>query len=374
VSAGATRRSGAGAAGRPRIGYTDHLVGLVAAAEAAASRLAGADPDRRAEVAAASRREQALLSARLDGSPLEDATAAEVDARESAGDALVGTTAPPPEAAARGSWARTLKLDAMGTQEVAAVEYANLLRCHDAEAELAGRFFDEPLEVLRSLHGHICAGLVDPEAIGRFRTTVQAVHDGAQGAVIYNAPDPAGLPGLVEALGHWLGRGSARVPAVVLSAVVHERILEWQPFEAGNGRVARAAARVVLRARGLDPHGVAVPERHLAAQSLTYYREVAATIRRRGDLRPWLERCTEAVLGGLVDAAAAAHPSGAVAAPARALEVMADLVGGESLSLSEYAGRAGVSLDVAHQDLRALALAGSVRMEPGTSGLRYRRT
>jgi hypothetical protein len=359
---------------RPRIDYTDHLVGLVAAAEAAATRLAGADPDRRAQVAAASRREQAVLSARLDGSPLEDATAAEVDAREAAGEPLVTAEPAPVERPAQGGWARVLKLDAMGTQEVAAAEYANLLATYDAEPELADGFFEEPLEVLRSLHGHVCAGLVAPEVIGRSRTTAQAVHDGAQGRVIYNAPDPAVLPGLLGDLARWVGRGTARVPTVLLAAVIHERVLEWQPFEAGNGRVARAAARVVLRARGLDPHGVAVAERHFAADPLGYYREVAATIRRRGDLRPWLERHAEAVLAGLMEAAGVATPSGSVAAPARALEVVAGLGRGESLTLSEYAARAGVSLDAAHQDLRALALAGTMRLEPGTSGLRFRRS
>jgi hypothetical protein len=370
-----------------RLAYGDHLVAVLLAAEAAATRLADADPDRRARVVARARRESARLSARLDGSPLEPATADAIDRGRipAAEEALTGVgdgsgVAGP----ASGGWARVLKLDGMTSQEVAAVEYANLLACFDVEPVLARTVFERPLQALAVLHGTLVRGLVAPEVVARPRRTAQAVHDGAQGRVLYNAPDPDAVPSLLARLEAWLrggdvgspagARGSAGLPAIVVAGVVHERLLEWQPFEAANGRLARAAARLVLRARGVDPHGAAVPERLLAADPLGYYGEVAATLHRRGDLSLWLERYAEAVAVGLAEAAAAvaAHPPPPPAP--RALEVCAGLPVGGTLTLAEYRQLTGVGAETAALDLRSLTGAGLLRLEPRTRGLRYRRT
>jgi hypothetical protein len=49
-------------------------------------------------------------------------------------------------------------------------------------------------------------------------------------------------------------------PAVVVSAVVHGELLVLRPFGTVDGLVARAAARLVLVQRGLDPKAVSAPE------------------------------------------------------------------------------------------------------------------
>lgn len=53
---------------------------------------------------------------------------------------------------------------------------------------------------------------------------------------------------------------SQRVPTVLAVAVVHAELAVLRPFGVGNALVARALERVLLRARGVDPTGVAVPE------------------------------------------------------------------------------------------------------------------
>lgn len=360
-----------------RVDYTDHLVELLCQTEAAAARLAGADPDRRAATVAVARRESARWSARLDASPLEDATADAVDAREAAGEPLVAGL-PEPVGETRGSWARTLKLDELPTQEVAAAEYANLLRTFDAERDIATWFFARPVEALADLHTRITAGLVTPEDAGRPRAVELALHDGAQGKVLYNTPPPERVPELLDELGGWLagsgGRlGAAALPAVVVAGIVQERLLEWQPFTGANGRVARAASRVVLRARGIDPHGCAVVEHRLGQDPAGYHLEVAATMRRR-DLGPWLEGYAEAVLAALEAAADAVSPRPLPDLPARAIELAAGLDAQETLSIADYARRTGTVLAVAREDLRALAAAGLLHQEPRSRGLRFRRT
>ncbi len=49
-------------------------------------------------------------------------------------------------------------------------------------------------------------------------------------------------------------------PAVVVAAVVHGELMALRPFGVGDGLVARAASRLVLIDRGLDPKAVSAPE------------------------------------------------------------------------------------------------------------------
>jgi hypothetical protein len=361
----------------PPLAWTDHLVALVGRCEAAAARLADADPQRVGAVAEGARREAARLSARLDASPLEATTADAVDAGVVPTAPVGAATSTEPDDAAGPSravgWAQALKLDGMPTQDVAAVEYANLLACFDAEPEIGAVFFDDPLAALARLHGLVVQGLVAPDVIGRPRRTAQAITDGAQGRVLYHAAEPDTLPALLDGLAAWLGTGSAALPAVVVAGVVQERLVEWQPYEAGNGRVARAASRVVLRTRGADRLGAAVPERALAADPAGYYAEVAATIRRGGDLALWLERYGEAAADGLEAAADAAAPRARPEPPPRALALAQALAPGEAVTLAEYAGRADVHREQARADLDALVAAALLRREPRTRGLRFRR-
>ena len=371
---------------------TEHLAALVADADAAAARIAAADPQRRAELAASARRTVARLSARLDGSPLEDATADRVDADERAGlpptsvadraPALDSTaTVTSDGASGTPGWARVLRIDSMPTQDVAAVEYANLLAAVDAEPALAPRFLQEPGAVLVTLHGLVCRGLVDPAIIGRPRRSELAVHDGAQGRVLYNTPPPGAVGDLLAGLVAWLAgdlpagfaRPAAETPALLLAGVVHERLLQWQPFAAGNGRVARAAALLELRARGLDPDGVAVPEAAFIADRVAYYGEVAATIRRRDDLTAWLERCAEATVEALEAAADALGPRPEPDAPASAVRTVSALAPGDTITVADLAAAAEVSRADAQRHLRALVRAGLLARDPGTRGLRYRR-
>lgn len=352
--------------------YSHHLVGLVARAEAAATRLAATDPDRRAALVEPARREAAFLSARLDGSPLTPETAARVDGGE------VPHLTHHSEADMGVGWARALKLDRLETQEVAAVEYANLRAVVAHEEALAERCLAEPLDVLRHLHGIICQGLVDPAVVGRWRRTEQAVHEGGQGSVIYNAPAAELVEGAMADLVDWIRRRTLVLPPVITMGVVHERLLEIHPFEAGNGRVARAFARLVglgLRNGGaaIDPHGVAVPERQLWADATGYYAEVAATMRRQGDLSRWLERHTGATARALEVAADALDPRPAPGLPERGRPVVAKLLPGRSTNLKAYAKDAGVDLRTARQDLAAFARAGVLVEVPGGGGLSFQR-
>ena len=347
-----------------RVAYSDHLVASIAEAHTAAGRIAAVPVAVRQAAAAGALRRTARASARLDASPLEDETADAVDAGgRTPVSAAVVTSA--------GGWAAALRLEELATQDVAAIEYRNLLAVGAAEPALAARILDDPLPTLAILHGLVAQGLVEPGVVGRPRRTTQAVHDGAQGMVVYNPVDPDLVPGLMEDLGAWVQR-SALVPAIVVAGVVHEKILEWHPFEAANGRVARAAARLLLRARGLDPDGLLVVDEELARDVTGYFGEVAATVRRRGDLLLWSERWADAVAAAALAAADALAPLPVGEVPERALGVLDALAPGGMLSLRDYAQAAGTTPEQTRADLAALAAAGRIRAEPGSRGLRWR--
>ena len=89
-------------------------------------------------------------------------------------------------------------------------------------------------------------------------------------------------------------------PAVVVAALVHAEIATVRPFVRGNGLVARAIERAVIRASGLDPTGVAVTEVGHGASGVAAYVGALAAY---GSGSPqgvalWITHCAKAIVAG----------------------------------------------------------------------------
>ena len=309
-------------------------------------------------------RESARLSVRLDASPLEDETADAVERGDLAGPG--GTTAVRVDS----GWAAALRLDGLPTQEIAAIEYRGVRAAQAQEPALADAFFSTPVETLARAQRAIASGLVAGDRLGGLRRTSRAVHDGAQGRVIFHAPPPDRLPDLLVDLDTWVRAARTRYSPLVVAGVVHARVLQWRPFEAGNGRVARIASRVALRATGGDPWGLAVPERHYARDPLRYATEIAATGRRGGDLRPWNARTGEAIIAGL-ERWARCHDLAPDAVDARAVGVCRALHPLDTVTVRELAAAAELDTATAVVQANRLCWMGLLRRDQGTQGLRY---
>lgn len=116
------------------------------------------------------------------------------------------------------------------------------------------------------------------------------------------APDP-GRPVSPEAADRLRSLGTTvlatRVPALLLAALLHAELATAAPFSACNGVVARAAERLVLVARGVDPASLVVPEAgHLALRA-----EYESNLRGyatggRAGLHAWLLYAAEAQARG----------------------------------------------------------------------------
>jgi hypothetical protein len=93
--------------------------------------------------------------------------------------------------------------------------------------------------------------------------------------------------------------GPTTAPALVVAAVVHAELVTTAPFATHNGLVARAAERLVLVARGVDPLSLVVPEAgHLALRqeyesNLRGYRDGGAA-----GVHAWLLYAAEAFTRG----------------------------------------------------------------------------
>ncbi len=136
-----------------------------------------------------------------------------------------------------------------------------------------------PGQVLAGLHLLAASELVEPDRLGRPRA------------------DPE-VAGRLAALSALLVAPSS-VPAVVSAAVVHGELLTLAPFHGATGVVARAASRLTLVARGLDPKAVSVPE--VGQVELADAYAEAATGYATGEpaaVAAWLRHCCAAVVWG----------------------------------------------------------------------------
>jgi hypothetical protein len=134
-----------------------------------------------------------------------------------------------------------------------------------------------PLQVLARLHMLAAAGRTTDDQLGRPRPEAAAR-----------------LASLALLL------STTEAPAVVVSAVVHGEVLATQAFAIGGGVVARAAARLVLVTRGLDPSAVSVPEvGHVDLGSAAYVDALTgyATGGEEG-VAAWVLHCAQAVVLG----------------------------------------------------------------------------
>ena len=157
-------------------------------------------------------------------------------------------------------------------------ELEGALRVAAGLGELGPVWGTAPRQALARIHLLAAGGEgVDPETLGRPRGGIEV---GMR------------LDLLVDALGQ-----PTTAPAVVVAGVVHGELLALAPFGPASGVVARAAARLVLLERGVDPKGVTAPDvGHLAGG----YAEAAAAYV-AGDVGAWIRHCCVALSAGAAE-------------------------------------------------------------------------
>jgi Fic family protein len=135
---------------------------------------------------------------------------------------------------------------------------ANAVRLHADLGSVLPSWKAAPRQALARLHLLAAADLGLPEdELGRPRTARAApVEDPLE---LGAAPDPLEASARLDGLCRLLLEPTA-APAVVVAGVVHGELLALRAFGSVDGLVARAASRLVLISRGLDPKAVSAPE------------------------------------------------------------------------------------------------------------------
>jgi hypothetical protein len=346
----------------PRFGRSPHLVELVAEVERLAATIATAPEDDRRALGLRRADEVVRATLSLDG--------AEGDALPGPDEAAaaLATAAPvaPDPSDRRGAWLDMLRVfDTPSDREIRALEVLGA-RAGDASDDLTAGLLSDPGTALAELHRRLTRGLVRDERAGAPRITEQAVHDGSTGRVVFFTSEPADVPGELALLEAWLVSAGTREHGLIVSGVLHLELLRIHPYDAANGRLARAAARLVLRARGLDPDHLAAPEPALARDAMGYVEEVARTMRRR-DLTIWLERWGEAVAEGLRTSARALGVLDAEVPD----DAAAFVVARSAFTIADHRAELGLTPAEGREQLQKLLDSGLVARQPGSRGLRF---
>jgi len=207
---------------------------------------------------------------------------------------------------------------------------------------------------------------------GRYRKGPIFVRDERRDLTVYEGPDAADVPVLMEALAQSLHTGVNSDP-VVRSAMAHLNLVMIHPFRDGNGRMARALATLVLTRSDIGEPEFSSIEEWLGANTDDYYSVLAHTghgsWHPRDDAHLWLTFNLRAHHMQAQTVARRVDEAGETWTdldriltehdlPERMMEAMFDAVLGYRVRRAGYLKRAEVTEQTATRDLAALASAG----------------
>lgn len=147
-----------------------------------------------------------------------------------------------------------------------------------------------PRQVLVRLHVLAARDLVSADLLGRPRDS--------------GTPSPVEVAARLDALSSLLTTPS-KAPALVAGAIVHGELLALKPFGSADGLVARAAERLTLIDRGLDPKALVAPEVGHFELADGYRKAFEAYLTGTAEgVTEWIRHCAEAVIAGARDSQA----------------------------------------------------------------------
>jgi Fic family protein len=144
-------------------------------------------------------------------------------------------------------------------------------------------------QLMKSLHFMMLAHDLEARP-GRWRAGPILVRDD-RGGIVYEGPDVATVPGLMDELIEMLDTDDGS-PAIVRAAMAHLNLVMIHPFRDGNGRMARCLQSLVLVREGILAPEFSSVEEYLGRNTPAYYAVLAEVGGGRWspdrDARPWL--------------------------------------------------------------------------------------
>jgi Fic family protein len=147
-------------------------------------------------------------------------------------------------------------------------------------------------EVIQHIHAETVAKILAPAQCGVYRKTQVVVKNSMTGEITFRPPPAIEVPFQMEDFVTWLGSTPKDEPHPVLKAgITHYELVRIHPFVDGNGRMARAAATLVLFLENYDIKKFFALEEFYDKDAGRYYEALKSAS--SGDLTGWLEYFTE---------------------------------------------------------------------------------
>ena len=144
------------------------------------------------------------------------------------------------------------------------------------------------------MHALTVHRIMNDDAVGLYRKTQVVVKNSQTGEVTFRPPPAVEVPFLIASFLQWLNMKDPDELHVVLKAgIAHYEVVRVHPFLDGNGRVARAAATLVLFKAGYDIKRFFSLEEHYDREPIIYYDALQAVGKQNGNITPWLEYFSE---------------------------------------------------------------------------------
>ncbi|MBI3746676.1 MAG: Fic family protein [Chloroflexi bacterium] len=133
--------------------------------------------------------------------------------------------------------------------------------------------------VIRELHRRVMWNQSPLLIPGEYRKGENRVID-ADGSPIFRTPPSGDVPELMRDFAAWLGKSPSGHSAPIVAALAHLELVAIHPFNDGNGRTARAVARLILTRHGYALGGLVSLDAQLDLDRSAYFAAIRAAIGR----------------------------------------------------------------------------------------------
>lgn len=171
-------------------------------------------------------------------------------------------------------------LEGEGKTKVSDREAREIIGTRDAltladELAVSGTRPDEA--VIRELHRRVLWNQSPLLTPGEYRRGENRVED-ADGSPIFRTPPSGDVPELMRQLSEWLTTTAGQLAPPVTAALAHLEFVAIHPFNDGNGRTARALARLILVQRGYALDGLVSLDAQLDLDRSAYFSAIRDAI------------------------------------------------------------------------------------------------
>lgn len=131
--------------------------------------------------------------------------------------------------------------------------------------------------VIRELHRRVLWNQSPLLTPGEYRRGENRVVD-ADGNLVFQTPPSGDVPELMRDFAAWLGKTADRHSPPVVAALAHLELVAIHPFNDGNGRTARAVARLILVRHGYALNGLVSLDAQLDLDRSAYFAAIRQAI------------------------------------------------------------------------------------------------